>query len=92
MDTRTEAQGQKSLYYSNGILEGTETIIFFVLLCLMPTYFVLLAWVFGAPCFATATLRIYAAKRIYTDLKDETHETSRHSGRFAGTGACAGRH
>jgi len=27
----TSAQGVKSLYYSNGILEGTETIIFFVL-------------------------------------------------------------
>lgn len=65
-DHSTYAQGQKSLYYSNGILEGTETIVFFVLLCLMPTTFSLLAWVFGALCFATAILRIYAAKRIYT--------------------------
>ncbi|MDX8349863.1 CDP-alcohol phosphatidyltransferase family protein [Cognatiyoonia sp. IB215446] len=62
----TDAQGQKSLYYSNGILEGTETIIFFVILCLVPQYFSPLAWVFGTLCFATATLRIYAAKQIYT--------------------------
>jgi len=40
----TTAQGHKSLYYSNGILEGTETIVFFVLLCLFPAAFVPMAW------------------------------------------------
>lgn len=64
---KTSAQGQKSLYYSNGILEGTETIVFFILLCLLPTYFAPLAYVFGALCFATAILRIYGAKQTYTD-------------------------
>lgn len=64
---KTDAQGQKSLYYSNGILEGTETILFFILICLIPQYFALLSWMFGAACFATATLRIYAAKQIYTE-------------------------
>ncbi|WP_106746555.1 CDP-alcohol phosphatidyltransferase family protein [Yoonia maritima] len=64
---KTDAQGQKSLYYSNGILEGTETIGFFVVLCLLPSYFAPLSWVFGALCFATATLRLYAAKQIFTE-------------------------
>ena len=63
---QTTAQGQKSLYYSNGILEGTETIVFFILLCLFETFFAPLAWVFGTLCFVTAGLRIYAASRIYT--------------------------
>lgn len=63
---QTSAQGQKSLFYSNGILEGTETIVFFVLLCLFETYFAPLAWIFGSLCFLTAGLRIYAASRIYT--------------------------
>ena len=63
---KTDAQGQKSLYYSNGILEGTETIVFFVILCLLPTYFPPLAWAFGALCFLTAALRIYAAKQIFS--------------------------
>ena len=63
---QTEAQGQKSLYYSNGLLEGTETIGFFVLLCLLPQWFAPLAWAFGALCFATGFLRIYAAHRIYS--------------------------
>ncbi len=64
---KTAAQGQKSLYYSNGILEGTETIAFFVLLCLFPDAFSTLSWIFGALCFATAALRIYGAKQVYTD-------------------------
>lgn len=61
----TSAQGQKSLYYSNGILEGTETIVFFVLLCLFPTYFAIGAWLFGGLCFLTASLRLRAASLIF---------------------------
>lgn len=67
----TNAQGVKSLYYSNGLLEGTETIIFFVLLCLFPTYFAAFAWIFGTLCFATATLRLFAARRVFTSLKED---------------------
>jgi phosphatidylglycerophosphate synthase len=64
---KTDLQGQKTLYYSNGLLEGTETIVFFLLLCLFETFFAPLAWFFGSLCFATAILRILAAKRIYSD-------------------------
>lgn len=67
----TTAQGQKSLYYSNGILEGTETIIFFLLLCFLPQYFAPLAWVFGVACFATGTLRVYGAYQTFPHPKDD---------------------
>jgi phosphatidylglycerophosphate synthase len=63
----TERQGLKSLYFSNGLLEGTETILFFVALCLLPTLFVPLAWGFGALCFVTGTLRIYGASQSFQD-------------------------
>lgn len=63
----TSHQGDKSLYFSNGLLEGTETIAFFVLLCLFPAAFGLLAWAFGLLCFVTAVLRIFAARRIFKD-------------------------
>jgi len=66
----TSAQGVKSLYFSNGLLEGTETIVFFVLLCLFPTSFPILAWTFGSLCFATATLRLFAARRVFTMKED----------------------
>ncbi|KAG1713738.1 Inner membrane protein YnjF [Nymphon striatum] len=69
-DMETSAQGIKSLYFSNGLLEGTETIVFFVLLCLFPASFATLAWIFGTLCFATATLRIIAARRVFTNKED----------------------
>lgn len=62
---QTTAQGVKSLYYSNGILEGTETIGFFILLCLFSGSFPLMAWVFGSLCFAGGALRIYAAHKTF---------------------------
>ena len=62
----TQAQGVKSLYYSNGLLEGTETIVYFVLLCLFPMAFAPLSWVFGGLCFLTATLRIHGASKLFT--------------------------
>lgn len=65
-EMETNRQGIKSLYYSNGLLEGTETIVFFVLICLMPTAFALCAWIFGALCFATAVLRLIGARRLFT--------------------------
>ena len=70
-DMETAAQGVKSLYYSNGILEGTETILFFVLLCLVPHYFAPLAWTFGALCFATGALRLYGAARVFSLTEDK---------------------
>jgi phosphatidylglycerophosphate synthase len=66
----TAAQGLKSLYFSNGLLEGTETILFFVALCLLPALFEPLAWGFGALCFLTAGLRVAAARRIFLPPKD----------------------
>jgi phosphatidylglycerophosphate synthase len=61
----TRAQGIKSLYYSAGLLEGTETILFFVLLCLLPAWFGPLAWAFGALCLATALLRVLGARQLF---------------------------
>jgi phosphatidylglycerophosphate synthase len=61
----TRAQGEKSLYFSAGLLEGTETILFFAVLCLFPHLFVPLAWVFGAGCLATAVARVLLARRVF---------------------------
>lgn len=66
----TSARGLKSLYFSNGLLEGTETILFFVALCLFPALFAPLAWGFAALCFLTAGLRVAAARRIFSAPKD----------------------
>ena len=62
---QTEARGAKSLYFTGGLLEGTETIGFFVLLCLLPSYFAPLAWIFGALCFVTAVSRVLLARKVF---------------------------
>ena len=61
----TRAQGEKSLYFSAGLLEGTETILFFTLLCLLPGAFAPLAYVFGVLCFATALSRGLMARHRF---------------------------
>lgn len=61
----TRQQGEKSLYYSSGLLEGTETILFFVVLCLFPALFPVLSWIFAALCLVTATARVLLAWRIF---------------------------
>ncbi len=60
----TTAQGQKSLYYASGLLEGFETIVFFVILCLWPAIFAPAAWVFGALCGVTAGARLLWARSV----------------------------
>lgn len=49
----------KSLYYLGGLAEGTETIVLFVLFCLLPGYFPQLALGFAAVCMLTAALRVW---------------------------------
>jgi len=61
----SDAQGRKSVYFSSGLLEGTETIVFFVALCLFPAVFAPLALIFGALCLLTAALRLGAAVRLF---------------------------
>lgn len=63
----TDARGVKSLYFTGGLLEGAETIVFFVLLCLLPDLFSPLAWVFGALCFVTGLSRVLLARRVFPD-------------------------
>lgn len=60
----TTAQGEKSLYYSAGLLEGTETIVFFVLLCLWPDAFRPLAVIFALLCLFTTGARLALARRV----------------------------
>ena len=64
---QSDARGVKSLYFTGGLLEGTETIVFFVILCLLPAWFAPLAWIFGTLCFVTALSRILLARRVFPD-------------------------
>ena len=62
---QTRSRGEKSLYFTAGLLEGTETIAFFLILCLLPWAFAPLAWAFGALCLVTALSRVLLAARTF---------------------------
>lgn len=59
----TEARGPKSLFFTTGLAEATETIVVFVLFCLFPAWFAPLAWAFAALTLYTAVSRIVLAAR-----------------------------
>lgn len=61
----TEKRGQKSLYFTSGLAEGTETIAVFVAMCLFPTWFSVIATVFAAVCCVTAGSRIALAIKTF---------------------------
>lgn len=58
-------QGKKSFYFASGFMEGTETIIFMSLLCLLPQYLELWCYGFGLLCWITTAARIHMAWRVF---------------------------
>ena len=55
--------GDKSIFFTTGLAEATETIAVFVLMCLFPAWFAVIAWAFAAICLYTALSRIVMASR-----------------------------
>lgn len=62
---QSTVRGVKSLYFTTGLAEGTETIIVLSAFCLFPSYFSVIAYVFAAICFYTALSRIVLAGRVF---------------------------
>lgn len=61
----TSAFGRKAFFYSRGIIEGTETIAFFLAMAALPTWFPLLAWVLSALCVLTVLQRSVLAMKVF---------------------------
>ena len=61
----TEAHGRKSFFYSTGLVEGTETIAFSLLMAALPAWFPALAWIFAALCVLTAIQRSALAMKLF---------------------------
>ena len=64
---RSEANGRKAFFHATGLLEGSETIAFFIVICLWPQAFAPLAWGFGLLCLLTALMRLIEARRRFDD-------------------------
>ena len=60
-----EARGPKSLHFTTGLAEATETIVVFCLFCLWPSAFAPIAFIFAAICLLTAFSRIALAMRTF---------------------------
>lgn len=58
---------QKGLYYLGGLAEGAETILVFVLMCLLPAHFPAIAWAFAALCAVGTVLRWRWGYVTFTD-------------------------
>jgi phosphatidylglycerophosphate synthase len=59
-----EPSPRRSLHYLGGLTEGSETIAFLVLACLLPRQFPLLAAIFGSLCWLTTLGRIVVGYRL----------------------------
>ena len=64
----TEIRGNKGFFYLGGLTEGSETIIFLLVVAFWPDLFVPLAWVFGCLCWITTVTRVRYAIDRFSDL------------------------
>jgi len=60
-----DKQGKKSFFYLQGITEGTETILMLIAICLFPTYFAQIAYIFGGLCWLTTVGRVQQAVKDF---------------------------
>lgn len=58
----TAAHGKKSFFYNTGLAEGAETIVAFVLMCLLPQHFAIIASIYAGMCVVTVIQRTIAAR------------------------------
>ncbi|MBB3191523.1 CDP-alcohol phosphatidyltransferase family protein [Halomonas cerina] len=50
---------EKAFYYLHGLTEGTETVLAFVVFCLWPSHFPMLASLFATACLITTAMRLW---------------------------------
>ena len=66
---KSAAYPSKSFYYLGGLTEGIETIATFVLMCLFPQHFAVLAYFYAVLCTLTTATRIIAGWQNFTATK-----------------------
>lgn len=56
---------EKSIYFVGGLTEATETLVFFITMCLWPRHFALLAYLFAGLCLLSIAVRLHWAWRLF---------------------------
>jgi phosphatidylglycerophosphate synthase len=60
-----EPRGKKSIFFTTGLAEATETLAVFIAACIWPAWFSVLAYIFAVVCLYTALVRIVQARAIF---------------------------
>ena len=68
----SDIRGIKSIYFTAGFMEGTETILFFAAMILLPWYFPVLAYAFAGLTVMSALARITLAWHAFRDEPEES--------------------
>jgi phosphatidylglycerophosphate synthase len=63
----SDIRGVKSIYFTAGLAEGTETILVIVLMVLLPAWFPILAYGFAGVTLMSAVARVALAWRVFAD-------------------------
>ena len=61
----SQDRGEKSLFFTTGLAEASETLAVFIAMCLAPQWFAVLAYLFAAITAYTALSRIVLARRRF---------------------------
>jgi phosphatidylglycerophosphate synthase len=56
---------QKGIFFIAGLMEGFETALCFTLMCVLPSHFPLIAYVFAALCLLTTVVRLINGWRMF---------------------------
>ena len=65
---KIEQLSKKSFFYSEGIIEGTETIVFFILMFVFFEVASFIAWIFSLLCFLTTVIRVFKVSKILNSI------------------------
>jgi phosphatidylglycerophosphate synthase len=68
----SNARGIKSIYFTAGFMEGTETILFFAAMILFPRHFPILAYAFAGLTLMSALARVTLAWHAFRDEPEES--------------------
>lgn len=75
----SKVRGLKSIYFTIGLAEGTETIIAFVTMMLLPAHFALIAYFFSGLVAMTALSRLTLAWTVFRDEPEDEAMSARGS-------------
>jgi phosphatidylglycerophosphate synthase len=67
------SRGVKSIYFTAGLMEGTETILFFIGMILAPAWFPTLAYAFAGLTLVGALARVMLAWAAFNDQDGKAH-------------------